>query len=341
MFTSSGGLQQSWSTIVATSTSKRAYLSDRKSLVSLLKPSHRLFSIVVTRFAIVQADHGNMLMQKYGNDLDALEAHQNAWLNPFDDSAPPVGFSGSISNEFLHQTGTIIDPSIFSRSQDEEDEEDEENQRLTVTSPWPMLLKNLAYGTARDLSIIAITWGLEELALVYFSEKTCDELTKNAYNSGQRKMERNDSKLETTKQFFTMHLKSTCLRWTAVFCVNTFRSIYKRATLLKPTGSSEEEDGESNRLISGSGGSGNNSTSNGSRSSMVPLNYEIRKNITNESVSWMLESLTASLVVLITPFKFGGTPHIYTYTLMNQLGFGIASILIKKPIIEKLFGSRV
>ena len=341
--------------VIATSLA-REFLSDRKTLFTQLKPI-RLFSLGATRMAIVVADHGNSLIERYSDDLDLLEAHQAAWLSPWETATVPrhgtsqLAWNTPVPRLYTRQ-GTVL-PSAAMENSENGDEDDVEEESVVVANPWPELLRKTAYGTARDVSVIAVTWALEELALLYFTTETCDGLTKNAYLSGQRKMERNDSKLQTTQQFLTMHLKSSCLRWTAVFCVNATMALYKR---LSNRGGNVADDacgggsggnggsgGGSGGGGSGGGsgsGSGNGSggrRSNGTLEGATPLHLEVCKHAVNQSVSWVIESCSAASCVLFIPLKYGGTSHAYTYTLMSQLGFGLGGMVIRKPIVGALF----
>ena len=301
--------------ILATSTRVYQLQNDRKPLLAGL--GRRVFTIGLTRFAIVQADHQNNLLTQYDNDQNTLDEHYNAWFNVLPDDNP------TWMPRFWSQ-GTHLDPDANSTSTSSNNPEDNDNDNdttLRVPSPWPELRKKIIYGTLRDMSIIAVTWGLEELAMLYFNDQTCDRLTKNAYSSGKRKMERNDSKIATTVPFFCMHLNSSCLRWSAVFCVNTALAIYARVVAPKtvPAVAEGVTANDADTVVP------------------VPLHYEIRKHLVNQGLSCLIESTAASGVVLCLPFKYGGTPHAYMYTVMSQGIFGLGGFFVRAPIVNYLF----
>ena len=295
----------------------RPYLSDRKPFLYPFRPDH-LLTIALTRFALVQSAHGTQLLDKYGGDEDALCAHQRAWLDPSHHAAPNFEINTCLQQIMGYSraviagagTGTIL-PSTASTVS--EDNSEDENEDLVVESPWPKLCATVVHQTAKDVAILVVTWGLEEIATHCFTDKTCDQLTKNAYASDVRKIERNESKLNTTPQILITHLKASCLRWSAIFCVNTFTSLRQRWF----SKGSDENPEPQNHLPS--------------------LPVVISKSFVNEALCWMIESCSNSCAVLLIPFKFHTKLHSYTYTMVSAAAFSTGLVVVRTPIIKALF----
>ena len=324
-------ISQSW--ILATSAT-RTHLSDRKTLFSQFSPG-RVVMYAVQRFAIANADYGNSLITKYGDDDEMLERQQAAWLNPWHPEAPQIHWPWLAVDRSLRAAGRRVSllptAAMSRRDSDSDDSHDFDDDESVVVSPWPDLFTKTFYGTARDMSIVAVTWGLEELAIRYvFDEKTCDRLTKDVYSSGKRKMERSDSMLDFTQQFLITHLAGTCLRWSAVFCVNSMTAFW---SAVFPYGVYHPEDARFKWNQSMNSPFGMHI-----RNGVPPFPTQALKHFVNDTLSWIIESCSASLVVtLASPLSYGGKMHKYAYTMMNTLFFGIGGICIREPVMKALF----
>ena len=252
-------------------------------------------------------------MSKYGSgNPDTMEAHQTAWLDPMNEDSPPLCHQDFLNSLMGYSSVTTIPRATHLSVH-------EEGYDLSVLhSPWPELTTKMVHAILRELSVCVVTWGLEEIAIQYLTPHTCDRLTKNAYESGKRKMERNDSRLQTTQEFLATHLTSTCLRWTAIFCVNTVRSMYRRVT--RKVNANERTDGYTERQLDA-----------------IYTFQVLTSHSLNGSMSWLLESSCSTVLVLVLPFKYGGKLHKYSYTLLSVLGFALGdSMMLNKIRATKL-----
>jgi hypothetical protein len=271
-----------------------------------------IFNSTLSNSTLLFFISGNDIMSKYGGNPDTMEAHQTAWLDPMNEDSPPLCPQDFLNSLMGYSSVTTI-PRATHLS------EHEEGYDLSVLhSPWPELTTKMVHAILRELSVCVVTWCFEEIAIQYLTPHTCDRLTKNAYESGKRKMERNDSRLQTTQEFLATHLTSTCLRWTAIFCVNTVRSMYRRVT--RKVNVNERTDGYTERQLDA-----------------IYTFQVLTSHSLNGSMSWLLESSCSTVLVLVLPFKYGGKLHKYSYTLLSVLGFALGdSVMLNKIRATKL-----
>ena len=136
--------------------------------------------------------------------------------------------------------------------------------------------------------------------------------------------------LDFTQQFLITHLAGTCLRWSAVFCVNSMTAFW---SAVFPYGVYHPEDARFKWNQSMNSPFGMHI-----RNGVPPFPTQALKHFVNDTLSWIIESCSASLVVtLASPLSYGGKMHKYAYTMMNTLFFGIGGICIREPVMKALF----
>lgn len=100
---------------------------------------------------------------------------------------------------------------------------------LTSDSPWPAILKLGAYNFGVDICTNLMVWGLEEVAIGYFTDKVCDDLTKNVQKSTCRKLERGEPRLAAAADMVPTAIKAKALQYFAWFTFRSAETVFRRA----------------------------------------------------------------------------------------------------------------
>ena len=98
--------------------------------------------------------------------------------------------------------------------------------RWNPLNPWPEIFTRAGKNFVCELCVNVLTWALEEVAISYFSEKVCDDLTKNCHKSARRKLERGQSRIEAAADMVPTAIKASILRHLASFITFSTGSIH-------------------------------------------------------------------------------------------------------------------
>ncbi len=208
---------------------------------------------------------------------------------------------------------------------------DLDNSRSLPESPWPELARQSAYGVLRELAILVLTHALEEVAVRCLSERACDKLTKNTYDSAGRKQARSGRLVAAARSVKTA-FRSSALRWASVYLIDTTLYVCSRlkmawrARAQAAAAAAAEAKGERPALsLSGVG-----AAPLVARSWYVHLPRQLLIN----SGFWGAESLAVGVAQLVNPMEFGSAVHRHVWQVTQQLCFSAMA-----PSVDRWVGS--
>ena len=284
----------------ASGVATRTLMSDRIHIRDRFSPMHVYVpKLFIINCSMVVTAHLGEMMKKHapgGEPTDEFEARFEALVAPWVKPSGAARRSG--------RGGNTNDDSSWN-----------------PLNPWPAIFKATGYYCAYEICNHIITWALEEAAICYFSEKFCDELTKQPHRSARRKLERGESRVSAGLEMVPTTIKAQALRYLSSYIADsTIYAFHQVKTWWQDSASKKEETSVE---------STSTGASRAAAAVAIPWYVYLPSKFYRKAKSLVVEGVICGAITVVLPVGLLSYPKtLFLWSTLVTTGVGVSNMLI-------------